>query len=162
MLSFPFTLRQASTFSSTMFRKDEVRVRQAEPFDVDAVTDLLIAAMPADRDWWDYRFARRDQYPEEHRGFFRLLVETLISPEFVDAVVMIAEVYDAAAGSWQIGAYSAWDVAYVSRRKHGSAYQPRSGMSSFCRRASNVNAGGSLGLIFYCSERHKGRGRGRD
>lgn len=139
-VELPLTLRQVSAISSTMFRKDEVRVRQAEPSDVDAVTDLLIAAMPADRDWWDYRFARRDQYPEEHRRFFRLLVETWISPEFVDVVVMLAEVYDTPAGSWQTGAYSAWDVAYASRRKHGSAYQPRSGTFSFFRRASNVNS----------------------
>lgn len=111
-----------------MVNRREVRVRQAEASDVDAVTDVLIAAMPADRDWWDYRFARRGQYPEEHRRLMRLLVETWISPEFVDWVVVVAEVYDAAAGSWQVGAYSAWDVAYVSRRKHGSAHQPLSGM----------------------------------
>lgn len=124
-----------------MIRKDGIRVRQAELGDVDKVTDLLIAAMPADRDWWDYRFARRDQYPEEHRRFFRLLVKTWIAPDFVDVVVMLAEVYDTAAGSWQIGAYSVWDVAYVSRRKHGSAYQPRSGMFSFFRRTFKLNVG---------------------
>lgn len=131
-----------------MSRTDEVRIRQAEPSDVDAVTDLLIAAMPADRDWWDYRFARRDQYPEEHRALFRLLIETWISPEFVDVVVMLAEVYDTSTESWQIGAYSAWDVAYVSRRKHGSAYQPRSGMFSCSLPASDVNIGYPLRLIF--------------
>lgn len=112
-----------------MSPKQEARIRQAEPCDVDAVTDVLVAAMPADRDWWDYRFPYRERYPEEHRKLFRLLVETWVSPEFGDWLVMVAEVFDAAAGTWQAGAYAAWDVAYANRRKYGPAHQPPSGMS---------------------------------
>lgn len=110
-----------------MSKKEEIRIRQAEPSDVDAVTDVLIAAMPADRDWWDYRFQYREQYPDEHRRLFRLLLEMWISPEFEDWVVMVAELFDAATGTWQVGAYAAWDVAYVNRRKHGVSYEPLSG-----------------------------------
>ncbi|KAJ4394402.1 hypothetical protein N0V93_003619 [Gnomoniopsis smithogilvyi] len=109
-----------------MAKEEDMRVRQAEPSDVDAVTDVLIMAMPADRDWWDYRFLHREQYPEVHRRLFRLLVETWVAAEFEDWIVMVAEVYDATTCTWQMGAYAAWDVAYVNRRKHGSAYQPLS------------------------------------
>lgn len=112
-----------------MAKEEETRVRQAESVDVDAVTDVLIAAMPADRDWWDYRFANRVRHPEEHRRLFRLLVQTWISPEFDDWVVMVAEAFDATAGNWQVGAYAAWDVSYVNRRKYGAAHQPLSGTS---------------------------------
>ncbi|KAJ4420740.1 hypothetical protein N0V82_004179 [Gnomoniopsis sp. IMI 355080] len=114
-----------------MTKKEETRIRQAEPCDVDAVTDVLIAAMPADRDWWDYRFQYREQYPDEHRRLFRLLIETWIAPAFEDWVVMVAELFDAATGTWQVGAYAAWDVAYVNRRKHGAAYEPLSGTLVF-------------------------------
>lgn len=114
--------------TGAMSEKEGLRVRQAGLADVDAVTDVLIAAMPADRDWWDYRFHYREQFPEEHRRLFRLLLEAWISPKFEDWVVMVAEVFDAATNTWQVGAYAAWDVAYVNRRQYGSAYQPLSGM----------------------------------
>lgn len=105
----------------------QIRIRQAAPSDVDAVTAVLLAAMPGDRDWWDYRFPYRTQYPEDHRKFFRLLIETWVSPEFEDSVVMVAEAYDGAAGVWRMGAYAAWDVSYLSYRKYGAAYKPRKG-----------------------------------
>lgn len=106
----------------------KIRIREAEPADVDAVTEIVLAAMPGDRDWWDCRFPHRDQHPDDHRMFLRLLVETWVSVDFEDWIVLVAEAYDEAACAWQMGAYTVWDAAYVGYRKHGPDYSPPSGM----------------------------------
>ncbi|PSR81707.1 hypothetical protein BD289DRAFT_336172, partial [Coniella lustricola] len=94
------------------------RVRQADANDIDAVTDVLIAAMPGDKDWWDYRFANRLRHAEDHRKYFRVLVEAWLSaPYSQDWTLVVAEVYDEETEVWLIGAYAAWDVAYVNFRK---------------------------------------------
>ncbi|KAF3764966.1 hypothetical protein M406DRAFT_322815 [Cryphonectria parasitica EP155] len=79
--------------------------------------------MPEDKDWWDYRFHGRLEHPDDHRKFFRILVQAWISPDNEDCTVLIAEVYEEAAGAWQAGGYAAWNVAYVNLRKHGKEYQ---------------------------------------
>lgn len=118
-----------STSSTT-----KIRIREAEPADINAVTEIMLAAMPEDRDWWDYRFPYRDQYPDDHKRFLRLLVETWVSAEFADWIVLVAEALDdddedgEASGAWQMGAYAVWDAAYVGYRKHGPGYSPPSGM----------------------------------
>lgn len=107
-----------------------LRIRQAREADVDEVTDVLIAAMPGDLKWWNYRFPHREQHPEDHRWFLSLLIRTWISPEFEDMVVMVAEWPDAAAGgAYRIGAYAAWDLTYLNKRKHGQSYRGPSGES---------------------------------
>lgn len=114
-----------------MINNDKIRIRQAVPEDVDAVTDVLLVSMPQDRDWWDYRFPHRDEHPDEHRRFFRRLVEAWISPEFPDWVLMVAEVCaleDEATGTYRVGAYAAWDISYLNYRTFGPGYKPRDRM----------------------------------
>ena len=103
------------------FNEDShIRVREAGLDDVDAVTDVLIAAMPGDQEWWDYRFANRLEYADDHRKYFRVLVEAWLTPPYSqDWTVLVAEVYDEATNAWQAGAYAAWDVSYVNFRKFG-------------------------------------------
>lgn len=93
---------------------------------MDAVTDVMIEAMPEDRAWWDYRFPHRLEHPDHHGKTLRLLVETWISPRFEDWVVLVAEVSDAG-GRWWAGAYATWDVGYVNRRKFGPGHTSPSG-----------------------------------
>lgn len=103
----------------------QVRVREAGPEDADAVTDLMLVAMEGDRDWWDYRYRKRHQHPDDHRKFMRLLVEAWLSPGFDDWVVVVAEVRDQpAAGHHRLASFSVWDTTYLSFRRHGPGYVP--------------------------------------
>ncbi|KAJ9133961.1 hypothetical protein NKR23_g10392 [Pleurostoma richardsiae] len=112
-----------------------VRIRQAEPRDVDQVTDVLIAAMSVDQDWWDYRYPYRLAHPDDHRRFLRLLVESWIRLDFDDWLVVVAECADEAEEAegtgpvtgqhWRIVAYAAWDVSYGNFRRYGEGYHPQ-------------------------------------
>lgn len=107
----------------------KIRLREAVPADVDAVTDVLIASMSGDRDWWDYRFPHRAQYPDDHRHFFHQLVQAWLSADSDDWVVMVGEVRDdGGGGTYHVGAYSVWDLSYRNYRKFGERYQPRDSM----------------------------------
>ncbi|KAF7344603.1 putative gnat family protein [Mycena sanguinolenta] len=107
-----------------MAERETVRIRQAELADIDGVTDLLIISMPEDREWWDYRFPYRREYPDDHRQLFRALVAAWISPEFEDWVVLVAECYDESSQRWEMASYAAWDISYLNFRKFGDGYKP--------------------------------------
>ncbi|KAJ6488017.1 hypothetical protein C8R45DRAFT_1074476 [Mycena sanguinolenta] len=110
--------------ADTTARRETVRIRQAELVDVDAVTDLLITSMPADRQWWDYRFPHRHEHPDDHRRLFRALVAAWISPEFEDWVVLVAECYNEPSQKWEMASYAAWDISYLNFRRVGDGYKP--------------------------------------
>lgn len=108
------------------------RVRQADLADLEAVTDVLIAAMQEDRDWWNYRFPYRKEFPEDHRRFMGLLARTWLEPANDDWVVFVAEARADAQGQldtdlpFKIVSYAAWNMSYVNFRKHGPSYEPQS------------------------------------
>lgn len=105
--------------------EDKIRIRQAVPADVEAVTDVLLASMPADQDWWDYRCPFRAQFPDDHRQYFHQLVQVWLSADYEDWVVVVASVYDEEMGTYRVGAYSTWDVSYRSYRRFGNRYRLR-------------------------------------
>jgi hypothetical protein len=102
-----------------------MRLREAGPSDVDAVVDVLLAAMPDDPAW-DYRFQYRKEHPEDHRKFQRLFFKYLIDPSYEDWVVMVAEspsVEDSSVSN--IVAFAVWDISYINKRKHGPSYKAK-------------------------------------
>lgn len=108
------------------------RIRQADLTDLDAITDVLIAAMQEDRDWWNYRFPYRHEFPEDHRRFMGLLVRTWLEPANDDWVVFVSETRADDQGRldpdlpFKIVSYAAFDISYVNFRKHGPRYKPQS------------------------------------
>lgn len=106
--------------------KEGIRIRQAVPANVEAVTDLVLASMPADQDWWDYRWPYRAEHPDNYRQYFYQLVQAWLSAEYEDWIVVVADVYNEETGYYSMGAFSAWNVAYRNYRKFNEEYNPRS------------------------------------
>ncbi|KAF8138096.1 hypothetical protein K438DRAFT_1996415 [Mycena galopus ATCC 62051] len=114
---------------------NQVRARQAEPADVDAITDLLITSMAADEGWWDFRFPHRRAHPDDHRRLLRALVAAWVSPEFEDWVVIVAECecsdeqLSSPNPKWELASYAAWDTSYLNFRRFGKGYKPARSLS---------------------------------
>ncbi|KAK1826340.1 gnat family [Podospora conica] len=68
-------------------------IRDATPADLDQVVQLVLAAMPHEPHW-NYRFAHKDEFPDDHVKFTRLLYEQFISPANDDWRVTVAEASD--------------------------------------------------------------------
>jgi hypothetical protein len=115
------------------------RIREAVPADIDAVVNVVIAAMPGDPQW-KYRFPYRCKYSDDHRKYTRMLYEYFLKPSYEDWQVMVVEVFpeDDSTNSEQmflgqdattsrggkIVSFSVWNNTYVNRRKLGPSYNP--------------------------------------
>ncbi|PQE22493.1 Acyl- N-acyltransferase protein [Rutstroemia sp. NJR-2017a BVV2] len=97
-----------------------IRLRQAGPQDIDAVTALFIKCMDDDENW-DYRLSYRHEYPEDHWKHQNSYVEFMVNEENNDFEVWILEV-ETSESSWTAVALSIWDVSYVNKRLHGPSY----------------------------------------
>jgi hypothetical protein len=101
--------------------------RQAKLNDLDAVVEVVLAAMPLDPQW-NYRFPYRDSYPEDHRKFTKRLFRLFIDPAIDDWQVMVAEAPSIEEPHVsKIVAFAVWDISYINKAKHGSdCYQAQS------------------------------------
>lgn len=100
--------------------------RQATLRDLEAVVDVVLAAMPLDPQW-NYRFPYRHTYPKDHRKFTKLLFQFFIDPSYDDWHVMVAEApsIDDPQVS-RIVAFAVWEVSYINKAKHGAGcYRPQ-------------------------------------
>lgn len=97
-------------------------MRIAVPSDLDQLVDVVLATMPSDKPW-PYRFNRREEFPDDHRKYTKMIWGMFVDPAFDDWVVQVIE--DTVDGKPTIVAFSAWNVSYVNKRKHGSGYQPQ-------------------------------------
>ncbi|KAK3933868.1 hypothetical protein QBC46DRAFT_274929 [Diplogelasinospora grovesii] len=89
------------------------QIRKGVPSDVDAVTNVMIQAMPGDPQW-NWRFPYRPQYPKDHIQFTKLLVGIFLDPKYDDWHVMVSEV-----SGIGIVSFSVWNVSCLTKRKHG-------------------------------------------
>lgn len=103
-----------------------MKIRLAEPTDIDDVLDIVIAARPQEPSW-DYRYPYRLEYPEDHRYLNRLAFEFFLKPSHDDWLVTVVECPDNDNPALsRIAAFAVWDVSYVNKRKHGPTYVPPS------------------------------------
>ena len=92
--------------------------------DLDSVLEVALSAMPYDPDW-NYRYQYRDQYPEDHLKYTKLLFQFFIDPSYDDWHVMVAKAPSLEDPNvTKIVAFAVWDVSYVNKRKHGQDYKP--------------------------------------
>jgi hypothetical protein len=100
-------------------------VREAEPNDIDAIVDVVIASMPDDPSW-GYRYPNRAGYPQDHRQYNCLLFKYLCSPKHDDWKVLVAEHPDDDKPTETIvAAFAVWNASYINLRKHGRSYTPQ-------------------------------------
>ncbi len=100
-----------------------MRLRQGTPSDKDEVANVLIAAFPQDRAFWDYRYPFRDEFPEDHRRYITLLAEGFLATENEDYLVVMAELPDPTRPDQLVAAAVAvWKVTYINTRKYGPGY----------------------------------------
>ncbi|KAM7200099.1 hypothetical protein V8F20_005520 [Naviculisporaceae sp. PSN 640] len=94
------------------------------PADVDAITNVIIQAMPLDPQW-DYRFPWRHEFPEDHYKYTRMLFEYFLDPSYDDWLVMVVEDSFEPGDDPQIVAFGVWDVSFANKRIHGPGYIPQ-------------------------------------
>ena len=102
-----------------------MKPRLGRPADVDAVTNVMINTMPLDPQW-DYRFAHRHEYPEDHYKYTRMTVEYFLDPSYDDWLVMVVEDSPKPGGPQQIVSFGVWNVSYINKRLHGPNYTAQS------------------------------------
>ncbi|KAK0721966.1 hypothetical protein B0T26DRAFT_739299 [Lasiosphaeria miniovina] len=90
--------------------------------DVDAITNVIIKAMPLDPQW-DYRFPLRYEYPDDHYKYTRMLFELFLDPTHNDWCVMVVEDALEPDCETMIVAFGVWDVSYANKRQYGPDYQ---------------------------------------
>jgi hypothetical protein len=106
-------------------------VRLAEAADVQAIVDVVLAAMPGDPSW-GYRYPNRTLYYRDHRKFHTRLFEYLIAPKHDDWLVVVAEeANDDNPAETVIASIAVWNVSYVNQRKYGASYSPQDRKSQF-------------------------------
>jgi len=59
---------------------DDSTMRRATVEDLDDLTDIMCSAMPMDPQW-DYRFPRRQEFPEDNRSCTRKMMESLVNDD---------------------------------------------------------------------------------
>jgi hypothetical protein len=86
-----FALQVVAKFNSSSWRRTStlpglhliMNPRLGLPADVEAVTKVIIEAMPLDPQW-DFRFPYRYQYPADHYKYTRMLFEYFLDPSYDD------------------------------------------------------------------------------
>ena len=90
-------------------------LRRGTPSDIDAVTGVIIETMPQDPQW-NYRFPWRDQYPEDHYKYTRMLIKCFLEPAYPDWEVMVIEHNEQ--GGKQIVSFAVWNISYINKKKN--------------------------------------------
>jgi hypothetical protein len=101
-----------------------MKPRLALPADIDAVTNVILNAMPLDPQW-DYRFPYRDQYPKDHYKFTRMLFEYFLDPSYDDWLVMVVEDTLRPGQPAEVVSFGVWDISYLNKRRYGPGYRPQ-------------------------------------
>jgi hypothetical protein len=117
----------APELKSALFRchsQFAMKPRLALPADIEAVTNVIINAMPLDPQW-DYRFPYRDQYPKDHYKFTRMLFEYFLDPSYDDWLVMVVEDSLRPGQPTEVVSFGVWDISYLNKRRYGPGYRPQ-------------------------------------
>jgi len=114
-----------------------MRPRLGLPADVEAVTSVIINTMPLDPQW-DYRFPYRQQYPEDHYKYTRMLLEYFLDPSYDDWLVMVVEDSLEPGGPREIVGFGVWDVSYVNKRRYGAGYKTQDPVTEVEERGGNI------------------------
>ncbi|KAK3905629.1 hypothetical protein C8A05DRAFT_41430 [Staphylotrichum tortipilum] len=101
-----------------------MKPRLGVPADVDAITHVIINAMPLDPQW-PYRFPYRHRYPVDHYKYTRMLIEYFLDPAYDDWLVMVVEDSPEPGGPTAVVSFGIWDVSYLNRRRYGPGYTPQ-------------------------------------
>lgn len=97
--------------------------RPGRPDDIDAVTAVIIKAMPDDPQW-NYRFPYRHEFDEDHKKYTKMLLECFLDPTFDDWAVMVVEdKLDPTDKEPQIVSFGVFDVSYKNKRKKGPGHK---------------------------------------
>ncbi|KAK3985493.1 hypothetical protein QBC44DRAFT_335104 [Cladorrhinum sp. PSN332] len=99
-----------------------MKPRLGLPTDLEAVTDVIIKAMPLDPQW-DYRFPYRQQYPEDHYKYTKMLFQYFLDPAFDDWVVMVVEDSLRPGNELSVVSFGVWDMSYINKRLYGPGYK---------------------------------------
>lgn len=92
----------------------KTRIRQAEPKDIDAITDLFMSCLASDA-MFRNRYRYREEYPDDHLKYSRLFLELMLSGSYPDFLTMVLEAEEEDS-SWNIVALSIWDISYENKR----------------------------------------------
>lgn len=103
---------------------------------MDAITNVILQAMPLDPQW-DYRFPWRNEFPEDHYKYTRMLFEYFLDPTYDDWLVMVVEDSLEPGHDPQIVAFGVWDVSFANKRRYGPDYIPQDRKSSFLHARMN-------------------------
>ena len=93
-----------------------ISIRRASKLDLDAIVNVVLAAMPMDPQW-DWRFPKRKQFPEDTKYFTKLKYA-----EFLHNIekwhVMVAEYWtEMPLSTSNIIAVAVWEVANLHRHR---------------------------------------------
>jgi len=111
----PPAVMRARPASPLQRGSDMISVRRASRRDLEAIVDVIMAAMPMDPQW-DWRFPRWREYPDDTRYFTMLKYD-----EFLQDVknwrVMVAEVEDATTRRTKgtVIAVAVWGIGNLNR-----------------------------------------------
>ncbi|KAK3940278.1 hypothetical protein QBC46DRAFT_364202 [Diplogelasinospora grovesii] len=115
-----------------------MKPRKALPSDVDALTRVIIQAMPLDPQW-NYRFPYREEYPEDHYKFSKMLFEYFLHLDYDDWLVMVVEDSPESDGNnTSIVSFAIWDVSYVNKRRYGPGYKPQDPVTEVEKRGGST------------------------
>ncbi|KAL2153496.1 hypothetical protein VTH82DRAFT_4651 [Thermothelomyces myriococcoides] len=123
--------------------------RLGVPGDIEAVTHVIIKTMPLDPQW-NYRFPYRQQHPEDHYKYTRMLFEYFLDPSYQDWLVMVVEDSLEPGGPCEVVGFGVWDVSYINRRLHGAGYKTQdrkfmpNGSGSLARMSTNSNVSAAV------------------
>jgi hypothetical protein len=100
-----------------------VSIRQAGLADLNAVVDIVLAAMPLDPQW-NWRFPHSLDFPEDHRKFTQSTYRHFLENKSGNWVVMLAEIaVQGEPGSVCPAAFAVWNLANLTGSKQPGAYR---------------------------------------
>jgi ribosomal protein S18 acetylase RimI-like enzyme len=94
-------------------------LRPATPDDLDGILDVIHGSMPYDPEW-NYRYAHKEEFPDDHARCTRLIYEWYISPANDDRLVTVA-----VSPSGRIAATAVWDLSSLNKTRKGPGYSPQ-------------------------------------
>ncbi|KAK1754147.1 hypothetical protein QBC47DRAFT_302927 [Echria macrotheca] len=93
---------------------DLIQPRLGRSSDIDAVTKVFVRAMPLDPQW-EYRFPLRDDYPDDHLKYSRMLIKCFL--EYDDWTLIVTEdSLEPGSKEKTVVAFAVLDVSYKNKR----------------------------------------------
>ncbi|KAL2256919.1 hypothetical protein VTK26DRAFT_924 [Humicola hyalothermophila] len=101
-----------------------MKLRLGCPDDADAVTGVIIKAMPLDLQW-DYRFPYRYEYPGDYYKYTKMLFEYFLDLSYNDWLVIVVEDLLEPGALLELVSFGVWNVSYANKRRYGPGYKPQ-------------------------------------